>query len=126
MRYGPTLTVGVNLALAILFATTAAHRSLAVALCAVAVCGLLVGAALCWPRSKPRPKFQLFTSLALLGATLLWGGVLALIADPQEKLPTALYYLIETGMYGGIALLVVTIFLQWAAVRDERERNALP
>ena len=29
-------------------------------------------------------------------------------------------------MYGGIALLLIAIFMQWAAVRDERERNALP
>lgn len=115
-----------NLALAILFKASAPYADLAVAVCALSFCALVVATVLFWPRRKPRPKFQLLTFLALLGTTLLWGGVFALVADPAERLPTALYYLVETGMYGGIALLLIAIFMQWAAVRDERERNALP
>jgi carbon starvation protein CstA len=126
MRYGPSLTVGVNLALATLFDAVAPYARFAVAVCALIVCGLIVATILCWPRVKPRPKFQLLTFLALLGSTLLWGGGLALVADPAEKLATPLYYLVKVGLFGGIVLMLVAIFLQWAAIRDERERNALP
>ena len=126
MRYGPTFTVAVNLVVAFLFNAAAHYAHVAVAVCALAVCGLLIATASSWPRSKPRPKFQLLTFTALLGSTLLWGGVLALVADPAENLPMMLYYLVEIGMYVGIALLLIAIFMQWAAIREERERSALP
>jgi hypothetical protein len=126
MRYGPSAVVGANLVLAVLFTAAAPHIHFALVMCSISVCSLLIATTLSWPRAKPRPKFRLLTFLALLGSALLWIGVLVLVADPEEKLPTAVYYLVQTGIYGGIALLLVAIFAQWAAIAAQRDRGARP